>query len=223
MREKLITDLSIGLDKIKYIIALIVYSCPIIFKFFGLYHSNYSMMQYLIFLYILLGFIAVNLFDKMHVAMDEINLDVWFLCLCLAPILFSFKMGKIDLFSVMTNSHGNQGLRAAGMWLRDNVENPEGIDIAAPKKGEIVLFYSNGKSVSMGDSVDIGQINTRSEIIKVLEYYDLDYLINYERHSGKNPILRKLSEEPTFGADLGLRVIHYDKENNLQIFEVISE
>jgi hypothetical protein len=200
------------------LLAFVIFTSPVFLKsFLSFWGNDNFLLQYAIYLLILLAALAVRVLEKMLPTRSGQYFDTWIVLVCLLALFMALKIGTPDLYQVVTTPHGHLGLRAAGLWLGDHVKNPEELMLAVPRKGEIAAFYTGGKTFAMGEYIDVGEMK-RQEIRVLLRDGDIDYLILDNSYTQKNQYLQALWENPVLADEFGFKLVQQDDKGLFQIY-----
>lgn len=180
------------------------------------------LMQYSIYLLIVIAFLISQFLGRILDSWRTKNQDTWVVFICLVSILASLVFGSPTLGEVLSASHAHLGIRAAGLWLSENVQNSESLAIVSARKGQVALFYANKKTFALGRSQDVSADMTLAEIGDLLNseigYQRYDYLLLDNHYIAGLPLLQPLWENPDLAHSAGLSLIHRDNADFFQIY-----
>lgn len=172
------------------------------------------------FIYILMpvAFLIVRLLTRILESVGKTRfLDFGIVLICIGSLVVSLNFGQPNLWEAVTTRHAHTGLRAAGLWLRDNVPHPDDISILSPRKGQVALFYASGEQFSVEYS-DIPITWTLDEISALVNTADFDYLVLDNHYVHQQPHLEALWNNPGLATENGLLLLHGDPEGRFQIY-----
>ena len=216
--RKLFAKVSITSFERRILLALGVFSSPAIIHFLvSALHSNRWMLQYSAYILIGIAFLTIRFLERFLESVGSKRFDLGVVLVCLITLAASWVAGSPTLVEVFTTPHAHLGLRSAGLWLHDNVQDPGNLNILAPKKGAVALFYASGKSFSMGESTNATM--PLEDISALLEGGDADYLLLDNHYVQNFGALKPLWDNPALGADYGLDLLFSDPRGLFQIYE----
>ncbi len=207
--------------KLSLIIALVIFSSPAILHLLdSKLHSRY-LMQYAIYYLILAAFLSERLFKVILNRLQKFQSDLWMIIFCLCTLPVFVTLGSPNLIDVFTQSHGHLKLRAAGIWIADNIDEPHEIGIIAPRKAEVAVFYARGKEFPDKISKNIDSL-TLGEIANYLITEKDTYLVLEPFYLHNAPQLEPLWENPGLADAYGLTLLVQDHGNRYKIFTANS-
>lgn len=221
--KRLVSGLRIDTRTLLILLSLAFFSSPVLLHL--VVHARLDirlLMQYSVYLLIVIAYLISHFLGKMLSSLKVQNTDAWVIFVCLVSILASLVFGSPNLGEVLSASHAHLGIRAAGLWLSEHVQNPEDMTIVASRKGQVALFYANKKSFSLGRIQDVSADMTQEEISELLNteigYKKYDYLVLDNHYIGGLPQLHSLWDNPDLAHSLGLSLIHRDSADLFQIY-----
>jgi len=223
LTKRLVSGLRIDTRTLLILLSLAFFSSPVLLHL--VVHARLDirlLMQYSVYLLIVIAYLISHFLGKMLSSLKVQNTDAWVIFVCLVSILASLVFGSPNLGEVLSASHAHLGIRAAGLWLSEHVQNPEDMTIVASRKGQVALFYANKKSFSLGRIQDVSADMTQEEISELLNteigYKKYDYLVLDNHYIGGLPQLHSLWDNPDLAHSLGLSLIHRDSADLFQIY-----
>jgi 4-amino-4-deoxy-L-arabinose transferase-like glycosyltransferase len=215
--RKLFTQLYLSSRKLCLLLAFAVFSSPaLIHLSISALHSNRWQLQYSVFILIAIAFFTVRFLERILESMGSRHFNVGVALICLLTLAASLGMGSPTLYEALTTPHAHLGLRAAGLWLHENVQDPANLDIIAPRKGAVALFYASGKNFSMGNSQNASM--PLQEIGDLLNTGEVDYLLLDNHYVHSMPQLEALWNDPDLAQDVGLSLLYSDSSDLFQIY-----
>ncbi len=203
--------------KLSLIIGLVIFSSPAILHLLdSKLHSRY-LMQYAIYFLIIAAFFSARLFQMILKRRQMDKSDLWMIVFCLCSLPLFAKLGTPTLIEVFTQPHGHLKLRAAGYWIAENVDEPHEIEIIAPRKAEVAMFYARGKEFPTEISERIASL-TLAEIATYINSKKDTYLVLEPLYLSNVPQLLPLWEDPGLAEKHGLTLLVHDSSNRYKIF-----
>ncbi|MDO9128245.1 MAG: hypothetical protein Q7U34_00110, partial [Anaerolineales bacterium] len=123
----------------------------------------------------------------------------------------------------LTDSHGHLGLRAAGFWLQEHVQNINDLTIITPSKGVVALFYASGKKGPKGKNIRITPNMTLQEVTALVSSGEADYLLldNWYVHTRQQ--LMPLWDNPGLAQGYGLFLVYRDTDGLFQVYTAVRK
>ena len=217
--------------EIKIIWSFCLYLCPLIIYLINHVRSRY-VMQYSVYTLLLLALLIDRFVLRLGHSLGRQYLKWGTIIVCALSILTSFGFGKFlshnlrglirysdSLQETLTAEHGHLGMRAAGFWLRDHIEDPSDIVVIGHRKVEVALFYAHGKDFPTKEftRIDSDEI-TLPEAATLVNNPEIDYLLLDSYFIDKMPGLEPLWENPGLAQEYGLTLLHQDDEGLFQIY-----
>ena len=162
-------------------------------------------------------FLTVRFMERILESLGKRLSDVWVMLICLVSVGASLGFGSPTVFEALTTPHAHLSLRAAGLWLGERVQEPENLDIIAPRKGGVALFYASGKTFTMGTSQNVASM-TMQEIGNLVNAGKANYLLLDNHYMYESPQLESLWTNPNLAQEVGLSLLHREKDDLFQIY-----
>lgn len=128
--------------------------------------------------------------------------------------------GAVTLFQGLRERHGHDGLRGAGLWLRDHAKVDASLTVASPRKAAVMLFYAADFNDSPARAVDVPPDMDLAALPGWLASEQVDFFVLEHAYLHTRPALEPLWKDPAAGAALGLRSVH-EVAGILVVFAVI--
>ena len=195
-----------------------IFSSPVLpHLLVGALASRY-LLQYSIFFLIAAAFLTVRILEKLLEILGKNHFDKWAILVCFLSVVVAIGYSSPSLYDVLTARHGHLGLRAAGLWLQDNVQYPDDLSIVASRKGSVALFYASGKEFSKGSSQNVDWDMTLDEIGILVNTDEIDYLLLENHYVHTLPQLEFLWDNPDLAQGIGLSLLYRDTNELFQIY-----
>jgi len=204
--------------KLKKLLAFAIFASPIILHaMLPNRYDNRYVMAYSVFVIIGASVLSVKFLDTMFGSWGRDNSDIGLLLLCFLALIASLFFGSPTLPQVLTEPHDHRGLRAAGIWLSDHVQEPQNLNIITTKKGAVILFYASGKTFEMGRSLS-GTSLTLEEISSLIKSREYDYLVLEPQYIAASGKLLSLWDNPELAQGYGLFLLYKDSSGLFQVY-----
>ena len=204
---------------LRMLMALGIFASPLLLLLVAI--DRTALRYYLsdfIYLLILAAILTVRLLTRMLESVGkERFLDLGIALICLATLAVSLNFGQPSLPEALAARHAHLGLRASGLWLRENAPRPEDIAILSPRKGQVALFYASGEQFLV-QYRDIQPTQTLDEISALVNTADFDYLVLDNHYVHQQPHMKALWNNPGSAQEYGLLMLHRDPEGWFQIY-----
>lgn len=217
-KKKLNISLYFIPQNLKKLLALAVFASPIILHaMLPNRYDNRYVMAYSAFVIIGASVLSVKFLDTMLESWGRDQSDVGLLLFCLLALIASLFFGSPTLPQVLTEPHAHRGLRAAGIWLNEHMQDPQNLDIITTKKGDVLSFYAGGKTFEMGQSIS-GFSLPLEEISGLLNSGEFDYLVLEPFYIEGSEELLDLWNNPELAQEHGLSLQYQDTNGLFQIY-----
>ena len=204
--------------RLRILLAFVVFSSPVLIHLsIPALHSNRWLLQYSVYILFAVAFLTVRFMERILESLGKRLSDVWVMLICLVSVGASLGFGSPTLFEALTTPHAHLSLRAAGLWLGERVQEPENLDIIAPRKGGVALFYASGKTFTMGTSQNVASM-TMQEIGNLVNAGKANYLLLDNHYMYESPQLESLWTNPNLAQEVGLSLLHREKDDLFQIY-----
>lgn len=170
-----------------------------------------------VYVVILSAVLTVRLLEGALKALSKRGYDLGVAVVGLAAVLVSLGFGTPNLPETLTARHAHQGLRAAGLWLREHAPAPADVSILAPTKGQVTAFYASGEKFSTQYG-SIPYAQTLDKIGALVNTTDFDYLVLDDYYVHQQPHLEALWHDPGSAQESGLLLLHHDPQGRFQIY-----
>ncbi len=202
--------------KLSLILAMVIFSSPAILHLLdSKLHSRY-LMQYAIYYLIIAAFLTARLFQIILNHRQKFQSDLWMIVFCLCSLPLFAILGSPNLIDVFTQPHGHLNLRAAGYWIAENVDEPYEIEIIAPRKADVAMFYARGKEFPTDISERIASLSLAEIATYIISEKDT-YLVLEPLYLSNVPQLLPLWEDPGLAENYGLTLLVQDYGNHFLI------
>ena len=209
-----------GSRKLRLVLSFGIFSSPVLLLLLvtSRLDSRY-LMPYFVYILIAVAFLTVRFLERLLESFGRKPTDMWVILLCLISLVISLGFGSPTLSEALTARHAHLGLRAAGLWLQDNVQNPDDLSIIAPRKSAIALLYASGKNFSVGSSRDFYPLDMSLEAIgDLVNAGEINYLLLDNYYASFLPQLTPLWNDPEMAHEYGLSLLHQDSSELFQIY-----
>ena len=209
--------------KVRILTAFAIFFSPAVPHLLVSALASRYLMQYSVYVLIAAAYVSTRLLEKIMAFTASNQFKGWLIVVCLLSVVVSLDISTPSLRESLTARHGHLGLRAAGFWLRDNVDDADDLSIIAPRKGAVALFYASDKNFPKGRIQDIDSAMTIGEIGALvnkndIEHLDIDYLLLDNLYAHTLPQLEPLWDNPALAQEVGLTLLHRDSNNLFQIY-----
>jgi len=217
--RKTITSWKINPRRARITLAFLIYLSPLIPLLFlqGDRGLRYFLSDF-IYVLILIAYLTVRLLERILETMGRKYFDLGVLLLCLVSFVTALGIGLPHLSEVITSKHAHVGLRAAGIWLRDNLPEPENITILAPRKGHIALFYAADEQFIADRAFDLDPTFSLDWIEAKMESGMIDYLLLDNHYVRTLHHLLSLWNDPDLAGEYSLALLHREDEDLFQVY-----
>ena len=218
--KKLFTQPRPGSRKLRLVLSFGIFLSPVLLLLSVTSRlDNRYLMPYSIYILIASAFFIVSFLERLLVSFGVKSSDIWVILLGLFSVAISAGFGSPTLPEVMRSRHAHLGLRAAGLWLQDNVHDPDDLSIIAPRKSEVALFYASGKMFSIGSSRNVVPLDMSIATIGTLvNTGEINYLLLDNHYVHALPQLEPLWNNPGMAHEFGLSLLHRDSSDLFQIY-----
>jgi len=212
---------------IRIILSFVIFLSPLPVLLIFFVATRY-LLAYSLLILILLSFLTVRLLEKIVETFGTTTANQGLILICGISLLslsshLPFINAPSSLYKTLTERHGHLGLRAAGLWLRDNVQDIDNLSIIAPRKGAVALLYACNKKELKGRALGI-PINMDLKAVKdIISNGEADYLLIDKLYISTRPQLIPLWKNPNTARDFGLLLVYKDSEGLFQIYSAANE
>jgi len=204
--------------KILLVIAFAIFISPALPHLLVSAFADRYVMQYSIFFLILFAVFTIKIIKKIYESSRLGDFEEGVAIICLVSLIVCYGINTPSLQDVLKTQHGILGIRAAGLWLHENMLVPEDVQLIAAKRGPVALFYANGKEFSKASGLNMDPEMTLEELGLFFTSEEIDYLILDNYYVRFLPQLEHLWNNPNQAAEFGLSLLHKDSNNSYQIY-----
>lgn len=122
-----------------------------------------------------------------------------------------------SLYESLSVGHGHYGLRAAGLWLRDNVPLEDRTKILS-RKPSVVVFYAYNKNIAPTYGTGLNKGLNFEQTLEKIDQSHLKYLVLDAHYIKEMPNLYLLWQDPALGEKQGLLLVSSPTNNLFKIF-----
>ncbi|MFH1403426.1 MAG: glycosyltransferase family 39 protein [Candidatus Altiarchaeota archaeon] len=123
-----------------------------------------------------------------------------------------------SLYFTFTEPDVHAGIMKAGLWLGENAGDDGNLRILAPRMGDVILFYANGKKNADGEYVNLHPGMDVDEVSLILRNGSADYLVLDFNYVKRRPMMYGLwnTREESLGQGIG--VVYEDPEGYFKVY-----
>lgn len=153
----------------------------------------------------------------------------WFTYACVLVALLASEFVPIPaslrpqgLITAVRHRHGHVGLRTAGLWMNNNILNPEKIAFLS-RRPEILQYYLLGKKEPIKGHFSMDKQWSPEDTIKFMHSNRIDYLVLDYLYIKSMPGLLQLWNRPESAKIFGLIELYSDPNSYCRIYRVPKE
>ncbi|MEW6406227.1 MAG: glycosyltransferase family 39 protein [Chloroflexota bacterium] len=209
--------------KARILLSLTIFSSPVLIHLaLASIHADRWLMQYSIYILIMVALLTIRFLESMWETLAWKHVEIWVILLCLITVVASLGLNSPSLYETLTARHAHLGLRAAGLWLHEHAKDPANLNILAPRKGSVALFYASGKQFTMGSSLDTNTDMPPEEALEgigsLLNHGGIDYMILDDVYTHTKGPLVPLWNDPDLAQIYRFSLLHRDSADRFQIY-----
>ena len=216
--KRLFTRLRPDKRSLKLLLALSIFLSPVWPLLF--FPDRTALRYYLsdfVYILILVAFLTVRLVERILESLNGRYFDFGLMAVCLVALITALSFGLPNLRETLSARHAHSGLRAAGLWLRDNVSNPDDLSLVASPKSSVLMFYAADQNFVTGNKLSISA-QQRDQIGVVMDAEGVDYLVLDNHYVHQMPPLDMLWENPKLAQEYGVSLLYQDFGGLFQIY-----
>jgi 4-amino-4-deoxy-L-arabinose transferase-like glycosyltransferase len=213
--RRLLPNMKLNTWSIRVVLSFVIFLSPLLAILIFFITSRF-LLPYLVLFFILLAFLIERFLVKL---LESVNRNYFVKGVAIICLISLFSMSGYmpfsfapSLYATLRTHHGHLGLRAAGFWLRNNVQINDALTIITPRKGSVVLFYASGKREPIGRSEFLFPDMTLEEVSNVVTSGQADYLILDNHFISTRPQLLPIWNNPNIAKVYGLKLVYSNPE-----------
>jgi len=217
--RKTLTSWKINPRRVRIALAFSIYLSPLIPLLFlqGDRGLRYFLSDY-IYLLILIAFFTIRLLERVLESVGRKFFDKGLFLICLISLITVLGIGSPTFSDVISSAHAHTGLRAAGLWFRDNLPNPDEITIWAPRKGQVAIFYAAGQEFVPGQAREIAVGHNLVKVGEIMNSGKFDYLLLDNHYVHSKPHLEILWNKTDLAREFSLSLLYRDPDELFQVY-----